>query len=109
MTAEDSFAENSTKDILNITGEDGYQLIINGSSHNAFTDVGLLMKHFIPLIPQHILLSATIDAKRMVNITKSFILKFFNIYLNYDPKADLYILKDEYEEVILLQNSSSKD
>ena len=72
-----------------------------GSTHYAFTDVGLLMSHFIPLIPPQYLLFGTIDAKRMVNITRSYCREFFDVYLKNEPVENLLDLQMVFEEAIL--------
>jgi pimeloyl-ACP methyl ester carboxylesterase len=102
MLAEESFAENSSNQLFNKTGDDGYLLTIMGSTHYAFTDVGLLMSHFIPLIPPDLLLFGTINAKRMVNITRNYIREFFDVYLKDEPMEDLLDLRMVFEEAILV-------
>lgn len=64
---------------------DAYAVWINGSEHYSFTDVGILLKHLIPAIPPKLLGFGDIDPKRMVNITKSIVVAFFEKYLKGSP------------------------
>ena len=78
---------------------DAYKVGVIGSTHYGYTDVGILLKHLVPLIPPKILGFGTIEAKRLVNITKSFELAFFEIYLQEKPAESLILLASEFEEV----------
>ena len=103
MLAEESFAENASNQLFNRIKDDGYLLTILGSTHYAFTDVGLLMSHLIPLIPSNLLLFGTINAKRMVNITRSYIREFFDVYLKNEPLDHIFDLENKYNEAILVK------
>ena len=100
MLAEGSFSSNSSNYLWNYLENDAYQVTIIGSTHYAFTDVGILLKHFLPLIPPNLLGFGTIEPKRMVNITKSYELAFFQAYLNGDSKEKITDLVNVFPEVI---------
>lgn len=100
MLAEGSFSSNSSNYLWDYLENDAYQVTIIGSTHYAFTDVGILLKHFLPLIPPNLLDFGTIEPKRMVNITKSYELAFFQAYLNGDSKEKIIDLANVFPEVI---------
>lgn len=100
MLAEDSFSSNSSNYLWNHLINDAYQVTIIGSTHYAFTDVGILLKHFLPLIQPDLLGFGTIEPKRMVNITKSYELAFFQAYLKGDSKEKIIVLAEVFPEVI---------
>ena len=79
---------------------DVYRVEVTGSTHYGYTDVGLLLHHFVPLIPQKILGFGTIDAKRLVTITKSYEIAFFDTYLKNASIESLYDIADEYDEIL---------
>ena len=78
---------------------DAYKVTINGSAHYSYTDVGILLKHFVPLIPIRILGFGSIKPKRHVNLTKAFELVFFEVYLKGRPVEDLIKLGSEFDDV----------
>ena len=90
MLAENSFSYNMSNYLWGNLDSDAFRVIIDGSTHYAFTDVGLLLKHLLPLVPREFLGFGTIEPKRMVNITKSFELAFFKVYLK-DFSSDILI------------------
>lgn len=100
MLAEKSFTSNSSDYLWNYLINDAYQVTIIGSTHYAFTDVGILLKHLLPLIPPKLLSFGTIEPKRMVNITKSYELAFFQAYLKDGSKENIIDLADVFPEVI---------
>ena len=94
------FMSNSSDYLWNYLISDAYQVTITGSTHYAFTDVGILLKHLLPFIPPKLLGFGTILPKRMVNITKSYELAFFQIYLKGDSEEKLMNLVNVFPEVI---------
>jgi len=100
MLAEKSFTSNSSDYLWNYLINDSYQVTIIGSTHYAFTDVGILLKHLLPLIPPRLLSFGTIEPKRMINITKSYELAFFQAYLKGRSKENIIDLADVFPEVI---------
>lgn len=100
MLAEKSFMSNSSDYIWNYLISDAYQVTITGSTHYAFTDVGILLEHLLPFIPPKLLGFGTILPKRMVNITKSYELAFFQIYLKDGSKEKIMNLVNVFPEVI---------
>lgn len=76
-----------------------YRLGIEGSSHYSYTDVGILLSHLTPLLPAPLLGFGYIDPKRMVDITRSITLSFFNVALRYFPAESLETLTDDIPEV----------
>ena len=101
MLAEASFTDYTYNYLWNVLESDSFKVVIQGSTHYAFTDVGILLKHFLPFIPQEVLGFGTIEPKRMVNITKSFELRFFEVYLKKYPLDYLIELDFIFEEVDL--------
>jgi hypothetical protein len=100
MFAEARLTNDSTVQYMwNHTTGDTVQMTIAGSTHYAYTDVGLLLSHLVPLIPQKILGFGSIQPKRMVNITRTFTTTFFEVYLKGAPVETLLSLPSEFEEV----------
>jgi len=99
MIAEQSYDLFNAPEIWIKLNGDAYKVIINGSTHYCFTDVGILLKHFVPFIPIRLLMFGTIEPKRHVNITKAFELVFFEVYLKGRPVVDLIALGSEYDDV----------
>lgn len=76
--AESRLANDSTIIYFwNHTTDNTFKMNILGSTHYAFTDVGVLLSHLVPLIPPKLLSFGSIAPKRMVNITKTYITVFF--------------------------------
>jgi hypothetical protein len=100
MLADNSFSSNSSDHLWNYLINDTYKVTIIGSTHYAFTDVGILLKHLIPLIPPQLLSFGTIEPKRMVNITKSCEIAFFQTYLKDYPKENVINLEFVFPEII---------
>ena len=100
MLADNSFSSNSSNYLWNYLMNDAYQVTIIGSTHFAYTDVGILLKHLLPLIPPELLGFGEIEPKRMVNITKSYELAFFQAYLKESSKENINNLVDVFPEVI---------
>jgi hypothetical protein len=91
--------DNNTLLVYNDTDNDAYIIGINGSTHYAYTDVGLLLTHLTPLIPPQLLNFGAITPKRMVNITRAYEVTFFEVYLNGGSPQDLLDLSTLYPEV----------
>jgi dienelactone hydrolase len=100
MFAEARLTNDSTINYLwNHTTDDTFKMSIEGSTHFAFTDVGVLLHHLVPLIPARLLLFGSIPPKRMVNITRTYITTFFEVYLNGEPVERLLNLSAQFDEV----------
>jgi Platelet-activating factor acetylhydrolase, isoform II len=100
MFAESSLSNDSTIMYLwNHTTNDTFKMNISGSTHYAFTDVGVLLSHLVPLIPPRLLLFGSITPKRMVNITRTFVTVFFEVTLKGEPIETLLNLSDQFDEV----------
>ena len=100
MFAEARLANDSTINYMwNHTSNDTFKMSIQGSTHYAFTDVGLLLTHLVPLIPPRILGFGKIPPKRMVNITKTYETAFFEVYLKGEPVETLLDLPSYFPEV----------
>jgi pimeloyl-ACP methyl ester carboxylesterase len=102
MLAESRFDNGSSINALwDCLSSNAYKITVKGSSHYGYTDVGLLLRHFVPLIPSEPLGFGTIDAKRLINITKSYEIAFFNVYLKHEPLENLLELSSMFDEVMI--------
>lgn len=102
MYAENRLVNDSTVGYMwNHTTGDTFKMSIAGSTHYAFTDVGVLLSHLVPLIPPRLLSFGTIAPKRMVNITRAFVTVFFEVTLKGAPLENLLTLPDQFDEVQL--------
>jgi dienelactone hydrolase len=100
MFAESRLANDSTIMYLwNHTTDDTFKMNISGSTHYAFTDVGVLLFHLVPLIPPRFLMFGSIAPKRMVNITKTYVTVFFEVTLKGQPLEALLNLSAQFDEV----------
>jgi dienelactone hydrolase len=100
MFAEARLTNDSTIAYLwNHTSNDTFKMSILGSTHYAFTDVGLLLTHLVPLIPPRFLLFGSIPPKRMVNITKTYVTTFFDVCFKGEPLESLLNLTSQFDEV----------
>ena len=99
MIAEDRFNDENVQEMWNNLYGDSYKVEIIGSTHYSYTDVGLLLNHLVPLIPNKLLGFGTIEPKRHVNITRTFELVFFEVYLKNKPIQELINLASNFEEV----------
>jgi len=99
MIAENRFNNDNVQDMWNLLKNDAYIVQINGSTHYAFTDVGVLLKHLVPLIPINILGFGSISPKLMVNISRAVILTFFEVYLKGESVENLINLLSSIEEI----------
>ena len=99
MIAENRFNDDNVKDMWEKLNGDAYKVEILGSTHYAFTDVGVLLKHLVPLIPIRLLGFGTIEPKRCVNITRAFELVFFEVYLKNRPAEDIINLASMFDDV----------
>ena len=99
------FAEASlTNDLIimylwNHTTNDTFKMSVLGSTHYAFTDVGVLLSHLVPSIPPRFLSFGSIAPKRMVNITRTYITVFFEVSLKGEPIETLLNLSSQFDEV----------
>jgi hypothetical protein len=100
MFAEARLANDSTINYMwNHVSNDAFKMNISGSTHYAYTDVGVLLSHLVPLIPPKILGFGTIPPKRMVNITKTYETAFFEVFLKGEPVETLLGLSSYFPEV----------
>jgi dienelactone hydrolase len=83
----------------NQTISDAYMATVAGAAHYSYTDVGLLLKHFAPLIPRQAVGFGSIEPKRLIDIANAYILAFFDSYLKERPIEDLLDLAEKYPEV----------
>jgi len=83
----------------NHSANDTFKMNISGSTHYAFTDVGVLLAHLVPLIPPKLLMFGSIDPKRMVNVTRTYVNAFFEVYLKGAPIETLLNLSALFDEV----------
>jgi hypothetical protein len=103
MTAASRFTnDSSVQYIWNHVTVDTYKVGILGSTHYAYTDVGVLLSHLVPLIPPKILGFGTIAPKRMVNITRTYVDAFFEVYLKGAPREQLLNLSAVFPEVEIM-------
>ena len=100
LLAEGSNLRMGTEYLWDLLNNEVYTVEIIGSTHYGYTDVGILLDHFVPLIPSKYLGFGEIDAKRLVLITKAYEIAFFETYLKGEPLENLMQLEDYYEEVI---------
>jgi hypothetical protein len=89
LIAENRFNDDNVKDMWNKLNNDAYKVQINGSTHYAFTDVAVILKHLVPLISPNLLGFGVIEPKRHVNITRIFELIFFEVYLKNREVEDI--------------------
>jgi hypothetical protein len=100
MFAESRLSDDSTIMYLwNHTTNDTFKMNISGSTHYAFTDVGVLLSHLVPLVPPRLLLFGSITPKRMVNITRTYVTVFFEVTLKGQPIETLLNLSSLFDEV----------
>jgi dienelactone hydrolase len=100
MFAEARLVNDSTiRYMWDHASSDTFNMSIEGSTHYAFTDVGVLLSHLVPLIPPRLLLFGSIPPKRMVNITRTYITVFFEVYLKGAPLEQLLNLSAQFDEV----------
>jgi len=100
MFAENRLVDDSTIAYMwNHTADDTFMMSINGSTHYAFTDVGVLLSHLVPLIPPRLLLFGSISPKRMVNVSRTYINVFFEVTLKGKPIETLLNLSAQFDEV----------
>ncbi len=101
MFAEARLVDDSTINYMwNHTIDDAFKMSITGSTHYAFTDVGVLLRHLVPAIPPRLLLFGSIAPKRMVNITRTYITVFFEVYLKGETLERLVTLSAQFDEVL---------
>jgi hypothetical protein len=96
MTADGRLNSTGVNYIWEKEESDIYKMSIIGSTHYGFTDVGLLLSHMLPLIPQELLDFGTINAKLMTEIVRLFILEFFDVYLKNAPVNRIIDLAEEF-------------
>ena len=100
MTADGKINSTGVNYIWDKQETDVFKMSLFGSSHYGFTDVGILLKHMLPLIPQDILGFGTIDSKVMVEIVRLFIVEFFDVYLKDGSVQNILDLADDFSHFI---------
>ena len=98
MTADGRLNSTGNTFLWDEQDSDIYKMSIHGSAHYGYTDVGLLLSHMMPNIPQKLLGFGTIDAKLMTQIVRSFVVEFFDCYLKGEAQQDIINLADYYQE-----------
>ncbi len=98
MTADGRLNSTGNTFLWDEQDSDIYKMSILGSSHFGYTDVGLLLSHMMPNIPQQLLGFGTIDAKLMTQIVRSFVVEFFDCYLKGEHQQDIITLADYYQD-----------
>lgn len=99
LLAEDRYDTPAIQKMWDLLNNDAYEIGINGSTYSSYTDVGILLKHFISIIPTHYFGFGTIAPKRHINITKSFETMFFEVCLKGRPVEDLIDLLSTFDEI----------
>jgi hypothetical protein len=101
MCAEQRFNHSSYDYVWNQFISDAFQIGVIGSSHYGYTDVGVLLSHLLPLIPSSTLGFGTVDAHRLIMITRFFEHAFFDVYLKGAEKGELIELFDNFDDVLV--------
>ncbi len=99
MLAERRFNDENAEEMWELLYDDSYKVEVLGSTHYAYSDVGLLLNHLTPLIPNNILGFGTIEPKLHVNITKRFELAFFEVYLKNKSPQRIIDLASKIKEI----------
>ncbi|MBN2599088.1 MAG: hypothetical protein JXA75_01005 [Candidatus Thermoplasmatota archaeon] len=100
MFAENRLIDDATIGYMwNHTTGDTFLMSIAGSTHYAFTDVGVLLSHLLPVVPPRLLSFGSIAPKRIVNITRTYVTVFFEVTLKGEPLETLLNLSSQFDEV----------
>jgi hypothetical protein len=100
MFAENRLIDDATIEYMwNHTIGDTFLMSIAGSTHYAFTDVGVLLSHLLPVVPPRLLSFGSIAPKRMVNITRTYVTVFFEVTLKGETLETLLNLSSQFDEV----------
>jgi hypothetical protein len=99
MIAENRFNNENVQEMWDNLNSDAFKVEIKGSTHYAYTDVGILLKHLLPLVPPALLGFGDIEPKIHVNITRMIGLMFFKTYLKGEPIEDLITYLSSIKEV----------
>jgi hypothetical protein len=99
MIAENRFNNENVQDMWNNLDVNAFKVEIEGSTHYAYTDVGVLLKHLLPLVPPVLLGFGTIEPKLQVNITRMITKTFFDVYLQGENVEDLITFLSSIDEV----------
>ena len=101
MCAEQRFYHSSYDHVWNQFSSDAYQVGIIGSAHYDFTDVGILLSHFLPFIPRSVLGFGSVDSQYLIRVTRLFEKAFFDVYLKGAEKEELVDLFDDFDDVLI--------
>ncbi len=101
MLAEGRTNDSNTLTLYSKISTDAYMVSVLGSTHYGYTDVGVLLSHLLPYVPSNLLGFGTIDAKRLVNITRVIEQEFFNVYLKGEDEQILYDTFSLFDDVIV--------
>jgi hypothetical protein len=99
LLAENRFNDDNVQKMWDNLNSDALKVEIKGSTHYAYSDVGVLLKHLVPLVPINLLGFGNIEPKRHVNITRMIELMFFEVFLQGRSFEDLIDILSSYEEV----------
>jgi hypothetical protein len=103
MTADGRFNSSGVRYIWDNQESNVFRLSIYGSSHYGYTDVGLLLSHMLPLIPQNLLGFGTINPKKMTEIVRLFIVEFFNVYIKGESINKIINLAKNFSSDIIFE------
>ncbi len=101
MLAEGRINDSNTLSLYNKISTDAYMVGVRGSTHYGYTDVGVLLSHLLPFVPQNILGFGTINAKQMVNITRVIEQVFFDVYLKGEDEQKLFDTFSLFDEILV--------
>ncbi len=83
----------------NLDTGDAYSAVIAGTGHTSYSDVAIMLEHFLPWLPRAVLGAGYTNPKYVAEITNQFHLKFFNAYLKGDSLATFTALSYQFPEV----------
>ncbi|MFH1014194.1 MAG: hypothetical protein V1769_06810 [Thermoplasmatota archaeon] len=101
MLAEGRINDSNTLSLYDKISTDAYMVGVRGSTHYGYTDVGVLLSHLLPIVPQNILGFGTINAKQMVNITRIIEQVFFDVYLKGEDEQRLFDTFSLFDEILV--------
>lgn len=79
---------------------DAYSARVIGAGHTGYSDVGIMLKHFMPKFPRVFLGIGIIDPYELVEISNKYILNFYNAYLNGATTSPISDIRKEHRRVI---------
>lgn len=94
------FKNKEFKSFWNKLTGDAYSVRIIGSGHTAYTDVGIMLKHFLPYTPRIIFGVGAIDPEKMIALTNRYLLAFFDAYLKNGSTSTISDIKKKNRKAI---------